>query len=167
MWRLYDGLSEVSQQTIGDWMGGTSCGVSQQAIADAVNHFTATTDAYRDVDGYNRDRPFMSRQITSIDNATPAIAILDGFHAVVVNGGRWQPLDDGQYQWNYTYVHDPDFGPDRYFVAADWVAMNCPYGSTCDQIVSAAASGAWSSNLNAYGGSTVVRGDIGILNRDL
>lgn len=89
MWRLYDGLSEISQEQIANYMGGTSCGTTSEAIAAAVNNYTLTSDAYRDLDGYTEYRAFFSRQITSLDNRKPVIAIIEGgLHAGVVNGGQ-------------------------------------------------------------------------------
>jgi Peptidase_C39 like family len=159
MWRLYDGLPEISQQTIGDWMGGTSCGVSQQDIADAVNHFTLTSDAYWDLAGDVEYEAFFSRQITSLDTGVPVIAILDGgLHAGVVNGGKWHVNANGDYQWDYVYFHDPATFANDYYSANLWQNVNCPAGSTCEQIASYGASAAWMSNLSTYGNDVVAGG---------
>lgn len=159
MWRLYDGLPEISQQTIGNYIGGTSCGASQQDIADGVNHFTATFDAYWDLAGDVEFEAFFSRQITSIDNGVPVIAIIEGgFHAGVVNGGKWHDNGAGDHQWDYVYFHDPLTFANDYYSASLWQVTNCPPGSACDQIASYSASAAWSSNLSVYGDDVVVGG---------
>jgi hypothetical protein len=159
MWRLYDGLPEISQQTIANWMGGTSCGASQDDIAAAVNHFTATFDADVDLAGDVQYEAFFSRQITSIDNGFPVIAILNGgLHAGVVNGGKWHDNANGDYQWDYVYFHDPNRIANDYYSASFWQSSNCPPGSTCEQIVSSNAAGLWASNLSTYGGDVVTGG---------
>lgn len=89
MWRLFDGLPEISQASIGAWMGGSNCGYGEARIADGVRHFTNTTDAYVDYEGEINHEEFFSRQITSIDRRKPVIAIVNSFHAGVVNGGKW------------------------------------------------------------------------------
>lgn len=159
MWRRYDGLSVISQATIGAFMGGACSGVSQSALASAVNHYTLTFDAYWDFVAYNQPDPFFSRQITSIDSETPVIAIINGLHAGVVNGGKWhQVASTGDYQWDYVYFHDPQTVANDYYVADDWIDANCPPGSTCQQVISYNASGAWSQNLNSYNDDVQVRG---------
>jgi len=159
MWRLYDGLPEISQSTIANWMGGTSCGSSEQSIANAVNHFTGTSDSYVDIDGLFYRENFFSRQITSIDNAVPVIAILDSFHAGVLNGGKWRSLSGGRYEWIYVYVHDPQTVANDYYDAAIWTFVNCPNGSdTCVQIVSSGATAGWQANQSAFGNYVIVRG---------
>lgn len=159
MWRLYDGLPEISQQTIAARMGGTSCGVTQQAIADAVNHFTLIRDAFYDLAADVEYRGFLSRQITSIDNAIPVIAVIDGgLHAGVVNGGAWHENAAGQYQWDYVYFHDPQVGANDYYSGDSWKDASCPPGATCQQVISSSASGGWFDNLNNYGGGVVLGG---------
>lgn len=155
MWRAYDGLPEVSQQQIGQWMGGTSCGASQEEIAAAVNHFTNTSDAYWDFDAYLNYQSFLSRQITSVVNFSPVIAIVDFNHAGVVNGGEWSPTGTGYYRWEYTYFHDPLVGPNVLYGSGTWIDLSCPQGRTCEQIISFAASAAWGSNLSAFGSSVI------------
>lgn len=159
MWRLYDGKSEISQQTIGSWMGGTGCGSSQQSIVAAVNHFTATSDAFWDLTSELDYQEFFSRQITSIDNGVPVIPILyGGLHAAVINGGKWHENADADYQWDYVYLHDPLTRSNDQYSADLWRDTNCPSGSPCEQIASQGASGAWSSNLQTYGGDVVLGG---------
>jgi hypothetical protein len=152
MWADYDFSNPPSQAQISQWMGGTSCGVSQSVIADAVNYFTATTDAYWDFVGSNEQDQFISRQITSIDNRTPVIAIITFNHAGVINGGKWHEISSG-YQWDYVYFHDPNTLPNDYYSSEFWLDVNCPTGSPCEQIISTSASGAWGYNYNTYGGS--------------
>ena len=150
MWIAYDQLPEPSLQEIGQYMGGTSCGVSEQAIADAVNHFTNTHDAYWDFEAYTDYEGFMSRQITSVDNYTPVIPIIVFNHAVVLNGGDWHPLSGLAYQWDFVYYHDPEVGPNVKRGTYQWRDMNCPPGGVCEQIISSVASAAWASNLANY-----------------
>jgi len=159
MWRLYDGRSRITQQEIGDYMGGTSCGVTADAIARAVNYFTWTTDAYVDLAGDIEYEKFLSRQITSIDNSVPVIALIHGgLHAGVVNGGKWHDLQSGYHQWDYVYFHDPLTVANDYYSGDAWKDTNCPPSSACEQVVSVSASGAWSSNLSTYGSHVVLGG---------
>jgi hypothetical protein len=163
MWRLYDGLSEVSQATIGNSMGGTSCGVTPQAVANAVNQWTATSDAYYDLAGDSEFEQFFSRQITSIDSRVPVIALIQGgLHAGVVNGGLWHTNANNDYQWDYVYFHDPQTFANDYYGADSWTDTMCPPGGTCNQITSFNAAQAWSYNLNAYGDEVVTAGGGGI-----
>lgn len=152
MWRLYDGLPEISQQTIGNWIGTSSCsGSSPQEITNGVNHFTATSDAFWDLAGDVEYEEFFARQITSLDNSTPVIALIEGgLHAGVVDGGRWHENSAGNYQWDYVYFHDPFLGAGLYYGAGEWMDTSCPSGGTCGQIVSSSAIGAFNYNLATY-----------------
>jgi hypothetical protein len=158
MWRLYDGLPEISQQTIADYMGSSACGASQDALANGVNRYTSKRDAYWDYVAWNDHDDFFSRQITSIDSRVPVIAIIDGVHAGVINGGKWSYRTDGSYQWDYVYFHDPEIHADVYYAAGGWIDESCPSPSTCQQIISSGAVGAWAGNLSAYGDDLYVRG---------
>ncbi len=159
MWRLYDGLSEISQSTIASYLGGTSCGVTPNAIADGVNHFTATYDAFVDLAGDVEYEQFFSRQITSIDSGVPVIAIINGgLHAGVVNGGLWHENANNEYQWDYVYFHDPLTVANDYYTGDFWKDSNCPTGSACEQVASSSAVGAWSYNYSTYGGDVVLGG---------
>lgn len=153
MWRLYDGLPGISQATIGQWMGtSSSCGSSEESISAAVSHFTLTYDTYVDRDGLIYSEDFFARQITSIDNSAPVIAIINSFHAGVVNGGKWRTRPNGRYEWEYVYVHDPLTTANDYYVAGDWLYTNCPGGSdTCVQIISSGATVGWQGNYTNYG----------------
>jgi hypothetical protein len=154
MWADYDFDPPFvpTQQEIASWMGGVSCGSSEEGIRAAVNRFTATSDAAWDLDGDINYEAFMSRQITSIDNYLPVIAILDGgLHAGVVNGGRWHSMGTGTYQWDYVYFHDPLERADVQYTSLVWIERSCPIGSACSQIVSHAAAAAAAGNLSSYG----------------
>ena len=66
MWRLYDGLSPVSQTTIYNWVGRRACLATE--VPSAVNHFTNTSDAYLDIVFNPSDRnveDLIARQITA------------------------------------------------------------------------------------------------------
>jgi Peptidase_C39 like family len=158
MWRLYDGLPEISQQTIGAWMGGTCSGVSQQALANAVGYFTNTFDAYWDFVGDDEIPSFMSRQITSIDSRIPVIAIISFNHAGVVNGGKWHDAGGGFNEWDFVYFHDPSVRANDYYSGGLWIDSNCPVGSPCEQIISYGASAAWAAHLAQFQSSVIVGG---------
>lgn len=160
MWRKYDGLPEVTLQEIADWMNASSStGVSPAEIADAVNHYTASNDAYWDLVGEDELRNYMSRQITSIDSLTPVIAIVEqGFHAVVVDGGKYHSQGDGFYQWDYIFFHDPQLAAGIRYSASEWLNHTCFPGTPCSQVVSVFASKAWNYNLDLYGDSIIVAG---------
>jgi hypothetical protein len=95
---------------------------------------------------------FASRQITSLANGVPVIALINGAtHAVIVKGGSYSTAGDGLKQWDYVYVHDPlDGGANRYFVAGQWLAVNF------FQIVSDTATIGWDGKLQEFGGSHVL-----------
>lgn len=165
MWRLCHGYSELTQGEIGDWMGTTSCGSSADSIVAAVAHFTAASDAYRDLSG--DPESFFARQITSIDLGEPLIALVQGgLHAGVVNGGKWSQLTTGEYRWDYVYFHDPAVVANDYYPAGEWMDFNCRPGSPCDQIVSSSAVAGAPANLSAFGDSVIVLGrDDGSIDR--
>jgi len=158
MWRLYHGLPEISQQTIGDFMGGTSCGgVTASSIAQAVNRYTLTSDAFWDLGSQFDTSSFLSRQITSIDVGIPVIGLIEGgLHAGVVNGGKWHTNANGDRQWDYVYFHDPLAFENVYYVADSWIATICP--DACGQVISSSAVAGASANLSTYGSSIVIGG---------
>lgn len=165
MWRAYDGLTpEVSQLSLYSFMGGQGCGVSAEAIVDAVSFYTLSRDAYWDIEGNvspDQDQ-FLARQISSIDAGTPVIGLLGSLHAVVVDGGKWhRDTAIGYDVWDFVYVHDPlqTFGDSRYG-ASQWIDAVC--SGACSQVISAGASAGWQSNLQTYGGEVWVRGLGGI-----
>lgn len=152
MWADYDYYAAPpTQAEISQWMGGSTWGVSEQTIADAVNHYTRTGDAIVDYEGRIDADRFMAKQITSIDNYAPVIAIVDFNHAVVVNGGQWRQ-EGSWYQWNYTYFHDARKYGNRRFGSAEWIDHNCPPNqATCVQIISQIMTEGYIQNLNSYG----------------
>lgn len=161
MWADYDynGIYP-SQQEIASWMGGTCSGASEDGIAAAVNQFTRTDDAFWDFDSPGNAEAFMARQITSIDNYAPVIAIIDFNHAGVVNGGSWH--DEGTwYQWDYTYFHDPAVRANDYYPSAHWIDVNCPPGQICSQIISSIMTQGWVTNQNSYGDQVYDSGGCG------
>ena len=166
MWRLYDGLPEISQTTIFNWMGGQGC-TNQLRVRDAVNNFTATHDVYWDNARSTEYRSMAARQATSIDQGIPVIVVVRFNHTGVLNGGKWHE-DNVWDVWDFVYFHDPDpaYGANFRWVAGDWLDQFCPSNQTfCDQIISGSATAAWESNLQVYGGSVQVyggsRGSIG------
>lgn len=167
MWADYDYSNPPSQAEISHWMGGSSCGVTQTVIANAVNFFTATDDAYWDFVSSDEQNSFISRQITSIDNYTPVIAIITFNHAGVVNGGKWHEVSGG-YQWDYVFFHDPLTFANDYYSSEGWLDVNCTVGTPCEQIVSTSASATWYDNYSSYGDSVWdSSGEPGLLNRDI
>jgi len=159
MWRLYDGLPEVSQSTIFNWMGGVGCS-TQPNIAAAVNYFTNTRDAYWDYGNGTKYREMAARQITAFDRQTPSIVAYQRNHAAVVNGGSWHV--EGQYRvWDNIYLHDPDpaAGKNLYLAAGDWIYAFCPPGAAfCDQIISDGATWDWQVHYSNYGDSVKIYG---------
>lgn len=162
MWRLFDGLDDVGQATIYNWMSSYSpyCGSNQAGIAAAVRYFTLTPDAYWDFAEDTEFAEITARQITSMDARVPVIAVVDYDHTVVVNGGKWH--EEGELNvWDFVYYHDPAqmYGANFKATATDWQFMFCPgYWGTCDQIISGAAATFWGYNLQQYGDSVVAAG---------
>jgi hypothetical protein len=163
MWRLYDGRGEISQETIGNFIGCTTAGSSAQAIANGVNQFTDTRDAYWDLAGglgdYDLQRAeLFSRQITSIDAGTPVIAVVEGgFHAGVVNGGKWHTdTTTGLKMWDFVFFHDPD----PHFGGANktWGARSWTNSYVASQVISAFASRGSATNFDAFGNQIGIRG---------
>lgn len=161
MWRLYDGLPERSQTYIFNWMGGQGC-TTQFAAADAVSFFTNSgADAYWDNDSSANSDRMAARQITSIDAGIPVMVVVRYDHTGVLNGGKWHEMG-ASYVWDYVYFHDPDprYGANVYFAANHWLDQFCPSSQTsCDQIISAAATAAWWNNYLTYRSSVVTYGE--------
>ena len=164
-WRLHDGLSTLSQDVILTAMGGTpSTGVAEQSVPAGVNLYTNTHDArheYGAGGAYSDDQGrFFSRQITSINNGVPVIAITEsGFHAVVVDGGAWHTNSvNGFRVWDSAEYMDPAFG----FATvspADLIYTMCPSDFiSCRQIIGSNASSSGNSNYGSYGGTTQMDG---------
>jgi len=162
MWRLYDGLPEVSQAVIADYMGTTCTGTFSYVIANGVAQFTNSgSDAIYDGDAYDNRKYFVARQITSIDSYIPVIAVLQGNHAVVIDGGHHHEIPDsgGMQEWDYVYYQDPLVGPNKKLEAADWLTERCSFeGDTCEQIISANATGGWYYNYDQYSSQVVAGG---------
>jgi hypothetical protein len=162
MWRAADGLEDVSQQSIYDWMSNfyPACGSNQAGIEAAVRHFTLSGgDAYWDHSDDTEYEAVLSRQISSIDSSVPVIAVVDFNHTGVLNGGKWHP--EGNYNvWDFVYFHDPARGANRQYQATEWMRdWFCPaYWGSCDQVLSLSASGNWIFNLSAYGPRIVPAG---------
>jgi hypothetical protein len=154
MWRLGDGLGNDTPEHLGDLMGcpWRTSGCSPEQIVAGVRAFTATGyDAYLDDYGGlgNPDTllaQYMSRQITSLANGVPVIALVDfASHAVVVNGGNYSTAGDGLKRWDYVYIHDPLVGANRYYTGGAWL------NSTVFQIISSGATAGWQSNFEDHG----------------
>lgn len=169
MWREYDGLSSVSQDEIWSTLGEPPCSGSDAAFgvrlftqsgADAFLHTTAPTDR----------NEYISRQITSIDSGVPVMAVFGPArnHVGIVNGGQYgQRASTGEYIWNFVYFHDPAVGPNRYFISDDWINEVCGSSfSVCGQVVSGAASYAWTSNLQTWGDSVITYNEAGCCNEE-
>ena len=165
MWRLYDGLSPVTQTTIYNYLGGHAC--SPHDVPDGVNHFTNAFDAYLDLThapNPTQMEELVARQITSEDRLTPVIAIVGNQrnHVGVINGGKYKKYASGAYyQWEFLYFHDPrPFGESSYYSSSSWLDFFCPPGAAyCGQIVSANAVSGWQtyyadyrSKISPYGG---------------
>ena len=151
MWRLYDGLPAVSQTSIINWMGGPGC-TNQINVANAVNHFTNTRDAYWDHGPSTAYKDLAARQITAFDRRTPSIVVINYDHVVVLNGGTWHTSGSTRV-WDEVFVHDPDpfWGANRYFSAGSWIYAFCSPGlAFCDQIISQGATYDWQLNLNQF-----------------
>lgn len=158
MWRLYDGLPEVTQASIFNWMGGQGC-TTQDRVAAAVNHFTATHDVQWDLERSPNYKEMLARQVTSIDARFPVIAVIDYDHTVVVNGGKWH--EEGANQvWDYVLYHDPGTYSNVYAGAGHWRELFCSRQQTyCDQIISSTAIKNWWANYQAYAESVRLYGD--------
>lgn len=161
MWRRYDGLGYISPANIGSQMGcPPSVGCALDEIADGVAAFTVTgNDAYLDDYGGVVGDPidlaarFFSRQITSLNNGVPVIAIVNGgLHAVVPFGGHFSTAYGGLKRWDYIRVRDPWDGDDIQYTAGVWMDLNA------HQVVSSSAINGWEGNAQTYGNSMRVRG---------
>ena len=161
MWRASDGLSNISQQSIFDWMSSfyPACGSNQAGIEAAVRHFTVSgSDAYWDHGDDTEYEAMISRQITSMDSRVAVITVVDYDHTGVLNGGKWH--QEGSYHvWDFVYFHDPAVRGNWEHQATEWMRRFCPgYWGSCDQVLSFSASGAWINNLAAYGPRVVPAG---------
>lgn len=161
MWRKYDGLSYIAPATIANQMGcPVSVGCNQDVIAGGVASFTVTGyDAYMDDPGGVVGDPtdmiaqYFSRQITSLDNGVPVVALVDGaLHAVVPFGGSFTTAHDGLKRWDYVRVRDPWDDDDVQYTAGVWMDLNGRH------IISSSATMGWQGNAYTYGNNLRVRG---------
>lgn len=160
MWRLYDGLPEISQTSIYQYMQSSYCASNQAAVRDAVNHFTNTHDAVWDLDLSQHYDRLVSRQVTAFSAGLPVLPVVDYDHMGVLNGGKYH--EDGPYEvWDFVYFHDPDpaVGANRKIFSSSWMDTFCPiYLSDCDQIVSSSAVQSWYSFYQSYAESVRLTG---------
>jgi hypothetical protein len=151
MWRLYDGLTSVSQTSIFNWMGGAGC-TNQINTEAAINHFTNTKDVYWDNGTSTSYKEMVARQITAFDRQYPTMAVVDGDHTVLITGGKYHV--EGNYKiWDYTLVHDPNpyYGAHTQWTAGQWLRLFCGSGQVyCDQFVSSAGVQGWYWNMQAH-----------------
>lgn len=163
MWRLYDGLPEVSQTTIFNAIGGAPCDGLDAADGVAL-YTTSGSDVYYDLlytpTEHERDQ-LIARQITSIDRAVPVIAVAPRKnHVGVINGGKY--IDMGTHvQWEFLYFHDPDsrIGADRKYSGGDWLSAFCEvFDSRCAQVISGYASSGWQAHFDEFSDSVSVYG---------
>lgn len=160
MWRLYNGQSELPQNEIYTWMGGSGSGLYPDAIRDGASYYAGMSDAIVDraaQDPVESQREFFARQISSIDSNTPVIAIVEvGFHAGVIDGGTWtRDAQTNLNVWNDVYFHDPRGFADRSYSSAQWMSHATGGYNSLTQIVSNSATFNWQSNYDAYGDSMV------------
>lgn len=165
MWRLYNGYSEVSQHQIYNSMGIGGQGTSPEKLAEAAwswaNVLQATFERVScDGGAFDQREIIAARQITSIDNDTPMIVIVDGgFHAVLAIGGDWHhDSSSGLDVWDVTYVHDPRLTHGEvHYGAGSWIDWYAA-GFTCEQVFDEGAVGNTGYNLETYGDNVVVYG---------
>ncbi len=153
MWRLYDGLSPVSQTTIYNWLGGHACLATD--VPPAVNHFTNTFDSYLDIvfnpSDLDKDE-LIARQIVAEDQATPVIALVgpQRNHVGVINGGKYKK-QGSYYVWEFLFFHDPGEGEGLNYSSSSWLQFFCDAGySHCAQILSANATSGWQNYYATY-----------------
>lgn len=173
MWRLYDGLPEISQHVIFEEMGGTPCTVDQ--VPAGVSQFTRTFDTFADIEFAPTEgdvKRIVARQITAVgESRFPAIAVvgLAKDHVGVLDGGKYRFDESSNLNvWETVYFHDPgeSFG-DREFGASQWLDFFCREGQFhCAQVVSSSSILGWDTNLNLYGSSITFYGEPAILNQD-
>ena len=164
MWRLYDGLPEVSQSTIFNTIGGAPC--DGLDAANGVRIYTNSGyDAYFDhIYGPTQTQrdEMVSRQIVSEDSDVPVMPVVypSKNHVGIINGGKYE--DKGSYwQWDFLYFHNPDpaYGANYYYTAGAWLSDFCePFDYDCGQVISDAATGPWSSYYSTYKDSVAVYG---------
>jgi len=164
MWRLYDGLPEVSQYTIFNNVGGAPCDPYDAAYGVAL-YTNSGSDAYLDLTysptTTERDE-LVSRQITSADRGIPIMPIVypSKSHVGIINGGKY--ADKGTYwEWEFLYFHNPDpaYGANYYYTGGRWLDEFCvAFDAYCGQVISVSGTSGWSSNLETYEGSVSVYG---------
>ena len=161
MWRLYDGLSDIPQRDIYNYLGGRACNPTD--VPSGVSRFTNTFDSYLDVvfSPSTLDREEMiARQITSEDRSVPVIAIVGSArnHVGVVNGGK-HSRQGTYYQWDFLYFHDPAEGEGLYYTSSRWLDFFCSRSySFCGQIISAGATAGWKDYFASFRNSVLLYG---------
>lgn len=158
MWRLYDGLPEITQSEIWNWLGGPPC--TPDEVPAGVAHFTRAYDAYLDLEYIptELERNYLiARQIMSVgESRVPVIAVVGVLqnHVGVIDGGKYHQSGSVNV-WDFVYFHDPEyFFGDDYYSASEWIDFFCSdFSSYCAQILSSSASAGWFSNYATYGDS--------------
>jgi hypothetical protein len=153
MWALYDGYA-VTQDAIALYVGTAAPGGTPAFnVPGGVQHFTAQKDAAPYV-AFGGGPLYYSRQITSINNGEPFLAIFNAQHVVIASGGQWHTDDStGLYVWDVVVYQDPAAGgPNSSLVAGDWIELNDA------DVIGQAASAKSLDNLNLYGPNTHLRG---------
>jgi len=161
MWRRYDGLPFGSVNGMATTMGCSPyIGCSPQQATFGVRYFTATgNDAYLDDWGGVGDpdqllAEYASREITSLVNGVPVLAIIDGaLHAVVITAGNYSTRTDGLKQWDWVYVQDPNYTVSyKRYSAGAWLDASAYH------VVSNLATTGWQTNFSTWSPDTVARG---------
>jgi len=153
MWALYDGYS-FAQSAIASFVGAVApAGTPAANVVTGVVRFTAEKDAVPYV-AFGGGPDYYSKQVTSINNGIPFLAIFNAQHVVTVGGGQWHTDDTtGLYVWDLVVFQDPIAGgPNSSADAGDWIALNDA------MVISASASSESLTYLNEYGGNVGVRG---------
>lgn len=163
MWALYDGVSGLTQTSIGNHIGTSlSSGSSREQIVAGVDYYTRSgRDAVLDFACCTTDEVgvYHSQEVTSINSGVPFIAFINGSnHAGVARGGSWNYDDNAAlYVWDSVIFQDPITGPDQVYFAGQWTSENVTH------IISSSASSEASHNYDTYGGRIGLRGSTGTI----
>jgi hypothetical protein len=157
--------ANVTQQEAFAYMQGTiSGGVQREQLVNGIRSYTSEGDAYLD-QAVNSDNNYFARQISSVSNKVPLVALTDGgSHTVVLYGGSWHAVVDTSnrktFYWDDVIFHDPSRGGGLQWTAGAWRSLHCSsFGTVCEQVISYSAALAGPRTLADYNPTVYATGD--------
>ncbi len=164
--KYYGGNSGVTQQQIKNYFW-TNLGVHHYdatwgQIATVLNHY-APFIPWAGHQAWNlepQNLEFLAATADSIYDYAPVMVYMDFAHSGVINKGKVRRVSstEPQHRLEWVYVHDPFFGPDRFWTAGDFLSrVVCDQG-LCSQAINQNYPPLGEGHLVEYGAEFRVNG---------